>query len=153
MSSNPCFFPLAAAGATAFALVAAIFVPTSAVLAAEHAFDHGACADTCLKPSATSADPKLPDVKDARGILDESDEYAALESIQFALTEVADGSSYVWRRDHGRLSGVVKPVSSFKDTHGSVCRHAVVVLSGLATTKSTEIVACRLATGIWQVES
>ena len=86
-------------------------------------------------------------------LLDQNDEYAALESVQLALTEVADGSSYIWRRSHGRLSGIVKPLSSFKDTNGSVCRHAVVVLSGVEATKRTEIVACRLPTGIWQLES
>ncbi|WP_246317117.1 hypothetical protein [Hyphomicrobium methylovorum] len=109
-----------------------------------------------------AAAPNCPAVKDERPLapsklaiapppLDEVDEYAALESVQYALTQVADGSSYVWHRAHGRLSGLVKPVSSFKDTHGSVCRHAVVVLSGTDVTKRTEIVACRLPTGIWQV--
>jgi surface antigen len=146
MSTNTFLFPLAAAGATAFALVAAIFVPYDYSWAAERSL--GAIA--CPKPSAFDIKTKLPEVK---VILDQTDEYAALESVQFALTEVADGSSYVWHRAHGRLSGVVKPLSSFKDTHGSVCRHAVVVLSGVEATKRTEIVACRLPTGIWQLES
>ena len=55
------------------------------------------------------------------------------------LTEVADGSSYIWRRSHGRLSGIVKPLSSFKDTNGSVCRHAVVVLSGVEANRPVRI--------------
>ena len=84
--------------------------------------------------------------------LDESDEIAALESVQFALSEVADGSSYVWHRSNGRLSGIVKPMSSFKDTHGSVCRHVLVVFNSTDLTKKTEAVACRLATGVWQLE-
>ncbi|MFA5956148.1 hypothetical protein [Hyphomicrobium sp.] len=149
MSANPCLFPLAAAGATAFALVAAIFVPFNYSLAA----DQSLAATACPKCSALAVQAKLPSVKTAKIVLDQSDEDAALESVQFALTEVADGSSYVWYRAHGQLSGVVKPVSSFKDTQGSVCRHAVVMLSVTESTKSTEIVACRLPTGIWQLES
>lgn len=149
MSSSPCFFPLAAAGATAFALVAAIFIPYNYTLAA----DQGVSRTIHAQSNASDIKPKLPDIKSAKVVLDQSDEYAALESVQFALTEVADGSSYIWHRGHGNLSGLVKPVSSFKDARGSVCRHAVVVLSGVETTKRTEIVACRLPTGIWQVES
>jgi surface antigen len=149
MSTNACFFLLAAAGATAFALVAAIFVPSEYSFAADKAAD----ATACPKPSALDIKPKLPDVKDASVVLDQDDEYAALESVQFGLTEVADGASYIWHRAHGKLSGIVKPVSSFKDTHGSVCRHAIVVLSGAQSTKRTEIVACRLPTGVWELQS
>jgi surface antigen len=144
--SNASLFPLAAAGATAFALVAAIFVPSGYSWAA----DQAQSVTACPKPSALDTPTKLTNVKIA---LDRDDEYAALESVQYALTEVADGSSYVWHRSHGRLSGIVKPISSFKDIHGSVCRHAAVVLSGVDTSKRTEIVACRLPTGIWQLES
>ncbi|WP_045837789.1 hypothetical protein [Hyphomicrobium sp. 99] len=146
MSSNASLFSTAAAGATAFALVAAIFLPYGFAWGADQPLASAACP----KPSALDDKTKLTSVKVA---LDRDDEYAALESVQFALTEVADGSSYVWHRAHGRLSGIVKPVSSFKDTRGSVCRHAVVSLTGVDTTKETEIVACRLPTGIWQLES
>lgn len=146
MSTNASLSPLAAAGATAFALVAAIFVPYEYSWAA----DKARAAMAYPNPSALDAPTKLTNVKIA---LDRDDEYAALESVQYALTEVADGSTYVWHRYHGRLSGIVAPLSSFKDTHGSVCRHAVVVLSGVDMSKRTEIVACRLPTGIWQLES
>ena len=61
--------------------------------------------------------------------LDVRDEIAALERIQYALSEVGDGSTYVWRRWHGRLSGVVHPTVSFKDDSGKVCRHLVVLLT------------------------
>lgn len=149
MSSNPCFFPLAAAGATAFALVAAIFVPYNYTLAADQSFDQPAPAQT----NAVDIKTKLPDIKSAKVVLDQTDEDAALESVQIALTEIADGASYVWRREHGQLSGLVAPLASFKNTHGSVCRYAVVMLSATTATKRTEIVACRLPTGIWQIES
>jgi hypothetical protein len=145
--SNPCFFPLAAAGATAFALVAAIFAPFDTLLAAD------SMASEYSNSNAFDNKPKLPEINDAKVVLDESDEYAALESVQYALTETADGASYIWRRDNGRVSGLVKPVSSFKDSRGGVCRHAVVILTGAQGMKRTEIVACRLPTGIWQIES
>lgn len=149
MSDNASLFPLAAAGITAFALVAALFVSSGFA----HADPSIASAPPagCLCPKGAANDTKLKFTDEPA--LSESDEIAALESVQLALTEVADGSSYIWHRDHGRLSGLVKPVSSFKDTTGAVCRHAVVVLSGHEVTKSTEIVACRLPTGIWQLES
>lgn len=141
MSTHPTLFPLAAVGLTAFALVTAIFISSDFVSAAGRATD---ARPSTLPRAATPVLAKVP--------LDETDQIAALETIQFALTQVADGSSYVWHRAHGRLSGIVKPVSSFKDTKGGVCRHAIVVLSSTDETKRTEIVACRLASRIWQIE-
>jgi len=145
MSDNASLFPLAAAGVTAFALVAALFFSTGFA----HA-DQSAASAGCLSPKGGDASLSL---KLDQPALNEIDEIAALEKVQLALTEVADGSSYIWHRSHGRLSGLVRPVSSFKDTKGAVCRHAVVVLSDVKVTKRTEIVACRLPTGIWQLES
>jgi 17 kDa outer membrane surface antigen len=87
-----------------------------------------------------------------RVVLDETDEIAALESVQFALSEVGDGASYIWHRNNGRLSGMVQPVNSFKDTSGQVCRHVVVVLTSGQTSKKAEGVACRLSSGLWQLE-
>jgi surface antigen len=87
-----------------------------------------------------------------RTVLDESDEIAALESVQFALSEVGDGASYIWHRNNGRLSGMVQPVTSFKDRGGQVCRHVVVMLTSGVVSKKTEGVACRLANGQWRLE-
>ena len=147
MSDNASLFPFAAAGLTAFALIATLFFAPEFARAGEMT---SAAAD-CLCLKGTSSDLKPSAIE--KPLLNESDEIAALESVQLALTEIADGSSYIWHRNHGRLSGIVKPVSSFKDVKGSVCRYAVVVLSSVDVTKRTEIVACRLPTGIWQLES
>ena len=84
--------------------------------------------------------------------LDVNDEIAALESVQLALTQVADGSTYVWHRSHGRLSGLVRPTASFKDHRGLVCRHVLVVLNGVDLTKKTEAIACRQADGVWELD-
>lgn len=152
MYANQSLFPIAASGLAAFILVAAVFV-TSDFAAAEPAAAKPA-APTCSCPDTQhSSRPKfagLPAL--VPGPLDASDEFAALDSVRFALTEVPDGASYVWHRHNGRLSGVVKPVSSFKDAEGSVCRHIVVVLNSATTTKKTEGIACRLSDGAWELD-
>lgn len=81
-----------------------------------------------------------------------SDEIATLEALQLALTEIGDGSSYVWQHRHGELSGVVQPTASFKDANGRICRHIVLLLSSQDYSKRTEGIACRLDHGIWQLE-
>jgi hypothetical protein len=149
MSSNSSIFPFFAAGLTAFALVASVFVSSDFAAAAEQNSASQAPGCGCPSDGKGSTKPKFADLK---APLDESDEIAALESVQFALTEVADGSSYVWHRSHGRLSGIVKPTTSFKDPSGKVCRHVLVVLNGMEDTRKTETVACRLASGVWQLD-
>jgi surface antigen len=150
MSPNTSFFPLAAGGLTAFVLVASLFVSADFANAADAAQPQNQTGCSCPNSGAQkSTKPKFADLKLP---LDESDEIAALESVQFALTEVADGSSYVWHRNNGRLSGVIKPLTSFKDTRGSVCRHVLVVLNSTDLTKKTEAVACRLSTGVWELD-
>ncbi len=101
------------------------------------------------KPAAPNIAPKHADI---RPLFDHKDEAAALEAVQVALTEVGDGSSYVWYRHGGRLSGVVQPTQSFKDTIGRVCRHIVVTLSDANRQKRTEGIACRLADGAWELD-
>lgn len=97
--------------------------------------------------------PKFAELPTAsRVVLDETDEIAALESVQFALTEVGDGASYVWHRNNGRLSGLVQPVTSFKDAQGQICRHVVVILTSGPASKKTEGIACRLTSGQWKLE-
>lgn len=87
-----------------------------------------------------------------RADLDASDELAALEAVQIALSEVGDGSSYVWYRRNGRLSGLIQPTFSFKDHSGNVCRHLIVSLSSGAYTRKVEGIACRLLSGVWQLD-
>jgi surface antigen len=65
---------------------------------------------------------------------------------------VGDGKTYVWRRWHGRLSGIVQPTASFKDNGGKVCRHLIVLMTTGANTKKQEGIACRLPSGRWQLD-
>ncbi len=146
MSEHVSLFPLAATGATAFALVAALLLAPDFARAAEVAPATPGCG--CPDNAAKSRKPKFA----AYTSLDETDELAALESLQFALTEVGDGSTYVWRRSHGRLSGLVKPTRSFKNAGGAVCREAVVILNGVDDTKKTQTIACRMENGVWRLE-
>ena len=95
----------------------------------------------------TTVDIAVPPPK-----LDEKDEIAALERIQYALSEVSDGKTYVWRRWHGRLSGIVQPTASFKDGNGKVCRHLIVLMTSGTNTKKQEGIACRLPSGRWQLD-
>jgi surface antigen len=137
------------------ALLACGLVPLEASAQTKEPAERAPC--TCpgpsnpSKPPGVSAKPKFADAS-ATAFLDENDEIAALEAIRVALTEVGDGGSYVWRRTHGRLSGVVQPTASFKDPAGRVCRHIVLTMSiGMATAKA-EGIACRLADGRWQLD-
>jgi surface antigen len=84
--------------------------------------------------------------------LTETDEVAALEMVQYALSEVGDGKTYVWRRWHGRLSGLVQPSASFKEHDGKVCRHLLVLMTFGSTVRKQEGIACRLPTGRWQLD-
>lgn len=123
-----------------------IFVSADFAIAAETGQAPGAA---CTCPESKPQKPKFAGL--APQPLDDTDEVAALESVQYALTEVADGSSYVWHRSNGRLSGIIKPVASFKDKQGDVCRRALVVLNSASTTKKIEVTGCRLPDGVWQL--
>ena len=111
---------------------------------------------TCPHPDPNPSKPPSfwakPKYAEAYALLDENDEIAALEAIRVALTEVGDGGTYVWRRMHGRLSGIVQPTASFKDPGGRVCRHIVLTMTVGTATGRAEGIACRLADGRWQLD-
>lgn len=181
MSSNSSLVAVAASALVGFSLVATVFLTPDFAIAGEAAKSTSpsvtpkgrapaqAPAAPASKPSPNATPgnsgnagctcpldkEKLwarPKFADLRSTLDEADEVAALESVHLALSEAGDGSSYVWHRRNGRLSGVVQPTSSFKDPAGNVCRHIVVVLSSGSDSKRAEGIACRLSNGRWQLE-
>ncbi|MEQ1717832.1 MAG: hypothetical protein ABL907_17955 [Hyphomicrobium sp.] len=161
MRSSPSLFSIFASGFTAFTLVAALFLfpdlaraepgTPAPVAGAADSMTPKTAPPGCSCPQSQSA-PGKPKMAALGTALDENDEIAALESVQLALSQVADGSSYVWHRSHGRLSGIVRPTASFKDHKGQVCRHVVVVLNSLDTTRKTEAIACRLVSGVWELD-
>ena len=154
MSSNQSLFPWTAAGLAAATLLTTLwFFPD---LAAAAGGPTPAETPSCICPeksqAATEPVPENGQRLVIPGRLDTSDEIAALTNLQFALTEIADGASFVWRRRNGRLSGLVKPLASFKDAKGTVCRHILIVLNTATDTGKIETVACRLPGGGWQLD-
>ena len=156
MSSHSSLVTLATVVATAFALAAQVLLGSSTAFGGSDEWT------TSVSPAApanapaqvplalvpgTTVDIAVPPPK-----LDEKDEVAALERIQYALSEVGDGKTYVWRRWHGRLSGIVQPTASFKDSGGKVCRHLIVLMTSGTNTKKQEGIACRLPSGRWQLD-
>jgi hypothetical protein len=144
MSAHPSLVTLAAVVITAFVLVGEILLGSRVAFADAPKWETRVYREA---PSPVRTEPIAP-----RHELDIADEIAALERIQFALSEVGDGTTYVWRRWHGRLAGVVHPTVSFKDRSGKVCRHLLVLLTTGKRTSKMEGVACRLPNGRWQLE-
>lgn len=137
------------ATATAAMIVAYVFLAANPVFAGERQSDSARC--TC--PDAErrkSTRPKFADFTNPR--LDESDEIAALESIQVGLSRMDDGAPFIWKRSNGRLSGIVRPTSSFRNAEGALCRHVVVLLTTGYKTRTAEGVACRTADRRWVLE-
>lgn len=156
MRSNISLFPLAATAATAVFFVAAILILPDFARADETSKDSGSAQCTCPQTGSersgkTWTRPKFAGLRSDHP-LDLNDEIATLETLQLALSEVGDGSTYVWHRYHGRLSGVIKPTASFKDDSGQVCRHLIVVLTSGTRSERTEGIACRLPSGQWQLQ-
>lgn len=84
--------------------------------------------------------------------LDDLDEIATLNALHVGLTEVPDGASFVWRRSHGRLDGTVRPLFSFRNASGEICRHVVVTLRSGDRERTVEGAACRQPDGRWMLE-
>jgi surface antigen len=136
------------AAATAVMLVAFVFLSGGAAFSAEPASDEAHC--TCPDASNKPMRPKFAEF--GRSLLDESDEIAALESIQVGLSRMDDGAPFVWKRANGRLSGIVRPTSSFRNAEGALCRHVVVLLTTGYKTRTAEGIACRSPNRRWVLE-
>lgn len=109
--------------------------------------------NTCSSSNpASQRAPGSEPLLEIRPLFDAKDEAAALEAVTVALTEVGDGSTYVWYRHGGRLSGLVQPTQTFRDVLGRVCRHLVVTLNDASRSKRTEGIACRLDDGGWELD-
>lgn len=147
MRSTSLSLPLAACLLASFVLLSTILLSSDFAFANEEQSAGPEC--SCPEARKKSNRPKFAEL--SQGQLDTSDEAAALESVQFALSQVADKQTYVWHRNNGRLSGIVQPTSSFRNAEGSVCRHLIVLLTTGDKTRKTEGIACRAINGIWQL--
>lgn len=80
------------------------------------------------------------------------DRDAALEAIQFTLSEVADGATFIWYTKKSSLKGYVRPTSSFRNASGNICRHLKFSVRAHLIVHKIEGVACRSANGTWSLE-
>lgn len=155
MRSDDSLFPLAATAVTGFVLAGLILISPDIASAADAKPADGpkSGSATCTCPE-TSKQPLFikPKFAELKSELDGTDEIAALENLQLALNETGDGSTFVWHRSNGRLSGLVQPTASFKDASGKVCRHVVVMLTSGPYSRKAEGIACRLDSGQWLLE-
>jgi surface antigen len=147
MRSSSSLASLAAALAAALALGATLFFAVDGATATEPRSDGAACPCAVNKQGNKPWSPRTH--ADLKATLNARDEVAALEAVQWALTTAADGATFVWHRQHGRLSGFVQPTSSFKDASSRVCRHMVMMLSSGGYSRKAEGVACREPNGVW----
>lgn len=134
----------AAVGLAAFFVVATVLLTAPPAHAEGARQKHGriSCLPICRHSPATLA--KAPRLK--------SDLAATLESVQYALSSVGDGGTYVWRRHGGAVSGVVQPTRSFRNAKGSLCRYLHLLVTRKGKTAKAEGIACRLADGRWNLE-
>lgn len=111
-------------------------------------------ADPDTRPDRTFPSPRrpLPSIPPYTAPPQPGDDIAVLEAIEIALTEASDGSTYVWRRDHGRLAGAFRPTSTFRDADGRMCRHLELRLRLGSYQRTIEGIACRARNGVWQLE-
>jgi hypothetical protein len=124
----------------------------SVLYAADGLYDpHTANAADTTHAEISREPPPVQNLPDIPTTLDDGDAAAVLEGIQTALTDVADGSTYVWHRRDGRLSGMAQPTASFKDTSGQPCRHLIVMLNTLQKSRKIEGIACRAGNLRWQL--
>ncbi len=144
MRSLSSFVSYAAYGVMAFFLVATALMTSPEAYAEDASLNHGrtSCLPICKNSPATIA--KAP--------RNTTDIAATLESVQYALSNVGDGGTYVWRRAGSKLSGIVQPTRSFRNAKGSVCRFLVMLVSQGVKTAKAEGIACRLEDGRWNLE-
>jgi len=134
MSSDSSLVTGAALVAAAVAFSATAFISSNLAFADEPAETASLCCDS-----------------DPRDTLRPEDKIATLMALHIGLNGVADGASYIWR-SQGRLGGVIRPLSSFKDSSGNVCRHVVVALSAPGLSRQIEGIACRHDDGGWHLD-
>ena len=128
----------------------------SAALSA--AFVLTATPSTALE-QATAAKPPEPRVKThsfdeimlLRSRLNDGDRIAALRALHYALREVPDGTTFVWRRQKSPLKGFVRPTAAFRNADGLVCRHIIYGLAVASYVKRIEGIACRGSDGVWTI--
>jgi surface antigen len=92
------------------------------------------------------------DLPTLRAPIEAGDHISTLQAIEIALTQAGDGATYVWHRGNGRITGAVRPTSTFRDADRRICRHLEMQLRLGAYVRRTEGIACRSGDGVWELE-
>jgi len=104
------------------------------------------------QPAASATDPLAESLAELRSRLDPSDRRMATRALDLALTEIADGSTLVWKRPASDLVGRISPVSAFRDDQGRICRRIVYSLALGNLERRAEGIACRQEDGSWSLD-
>jgi len=129
---------------------AAVLLVASVFLAGESRADMQSSArDAAGLNAQPAASGELPPIKSRA---EPGDELAVLRAIDAALSEVGDGSTYVWDHGNGRLAGAIRVTSTFRDRDARICRHLVVTMRLGSYTRRSETIACRGGDGIWSLD-
>lgn len=131
---------------------AAFFLSAAVLLSSEPARSDPADQRQPAPPAANDGSTLRPTISAIPMRLNPADELATLEAIHLTLSEVGDGSTFVWRRANGRISGVFQPTQSFRDDAGRICRHFRMMLSSGTYSRKTEAIACRGIKGAWTLD-
>ena len=119
--------------------------------------NQGPAPDVATWAAETATDGPPPAAKSSpsfdalRATLTPQDPVAVLEAVGYALGEVADGATYIWHRKDGQLQGAVRPITSFRDASGAICRRLGLTLTLGDASRWADIVACRDGDGHWVV--
>lgn len=141
----------------AFALVVVVVLAVSTTSVVRAGSAPGGSGDanendiTSWVAGTTVAEPNSKEPVALMATFGERDMLAALEAIQFALTRVGDGATFVWRRPASLLQGSVRPTSSFRDATGKICRHIVFSMTHNRHSAKIESIACRDRDRTWSL--
>ncbi|MEM7774937.1 MAG: hypothetical protein AAF732_04960 [Pseudomonadota bacterium] len=105
-----------------------------------------AAKDQMAQPTLRGPIQERPAVK-----LTRADVVATLDALDYALSTVKDGGTYVWHRAHGRLTGFVTLKNTFRHRSGKLCRRLRVELMSGSFSKTTTGTACQLQDGSWRL--
>ncbi|MEO0730248.1 MAG: RT0821/Lpp0805 family surface protein [Pseudomonadota bacterium] len=106
------------------------------------------------RPQTKSDQPQLrgPLIGFSMPRLSAQDRRATLAAVQTVLHHVEDGSTYVWYRRNTDLTGLMRPIRSFSDASGRICRVLRITLMSGPVTKTVQGNACRASDGRWSLE-
>ncbi len=144
-----------------FGFAALLMVTLIAITNGAHAAPLSQNTQSALVKGAPRIDLNWSDAKKPRKMtltklrskLRPADEYATLNALLIALSQVGDGQTYIWGRPKRQLRAFITPTSSYRDKSGNICREIIVSLVLGSYMKRIETTACRGKNRSWQLQS